>query len=332
MQDKRVLVTGGAGFLGAAVVRELAEAGVTALRVLARPGEALDNLEGLDVEVVRGDVLSVEDCKRAAAERDVVFHLAAIYRDYMPDPSPMYAVNMRGTYNMLEAARRAGVQTVVYTASIVALGRPAPGALGDEQTPYNAWDVDFPYSRSKHLSMWLAEDFAAWGLDVRVICPGMVFGPGDIGPTPSGQLVINVAKGETPAYTDGGCSYVDVRDVARVHRLVVERGAPGERYLATAHNLSNKQFFQTIARLAGTKQRFPWIPVRVARAYIKLLAKIAIRRGEEPLLTPAMFDYSCRPPYFDNRKSIDELGASYRPIEETIADALAYFRARGVLE
>ncbi|MCA9720494.1 MAG: hypothetical protein KC468_37880 [Myxococcales bacterium] len=179
--------------------------------------------------------------------------------------------------------------------------------------------------------MWLAEDFARWGLDVRVVCPGMVFGPGDIGPTPSGQLVINVARGETPAYTDGGCSYVDVRDVARVHRLVLERGAPGERYLATAHNLSNKDFFQTIARIAGTGQRFPWIPTRVARGYIRLLAAIAIRRGQDPLLSPAMFDYSCRPPYFDNRRSIEELGASYRPIEETIEDAIAYFRGRGML-
>ena len=140
MQDKRVLVTGGAGFLGAAVVRELVEAGVASLRVLARPGESLDNLEGLEVEVIRGDVLSVEDCKRAAADRDVVYHLAAIYRDYMADPSPMYAVNMRGTYNMLEAARRAGVETVVYTASIVALGRPAPGSLGDEQFDGTAWE------------------------------------------------------------------------------------------------------------------------------------------------------------------------------------------------
>ena len=141
----------------------------------------------------------------------------------------------------------------------------------------------------------------------------------------------SLARGETPAYTDGGCSYVDVRDVARVHRLVLERGAPGERYLATAHNLSNKDFFQTIARIAGTGQRFPWIPTRVARGYIRLLAAIAIRRGQDPLLSPAMFDYSCRPPYFDNRRSIEELGASYRPIEETIEDAIAYFRARGRL-
>ncbi|MEZ4430314.1 MAG: SDR family NAD(P)-dependent oxidoreductase [Nannocystaceae bacterium] len=330
MKGTNVLVTGGAGFLGCAVVDALLEEGAR-VRVLAHHGESLENLEGREVAVVRGDVRSPADCQRAVEGQERVFHLAAIYRDYAPDPTAMYEVNLRGTFHVLEAARRAGVGQVIYTASVVALGRPRPGELGDERTPYEAWGIDFPYSRSKLLSMWAAEDFGAWGLDVRVVCPGMVFGPGDRTPTPSGKLILSVASGLTPAWVEGGCSYVDVRDAARVHVLASTRGASGERYVATAHNLDNREFLATVMRVAGLRRPLPKIPVRVARGYLGLLGNKALRRGEEPPMTKAMFDYSCRPVFYDNRKSITELGASYRPIDETIADAIAYFRARGRL-
>ena len=328
------LVTGGAGFLGSSVVRELLDADQGSVRVLALPSEPLDNLEGLDVEIVRGDVTEPESANAATVGIETLYHCAAVYKDYMPDPRPMYTVNLRGTFNMLEAARRNDVPTTVYTSSITALGRPAPGHLSDESAPYEAWDVDFPYTRTKYLSQQLAEDFAAWGQDVRIVCPGVIFGPRDIGPTPSGRIIINaLADKAPPVTTEGGSSYADVRDVARVHVLAAAKGQPGAVYAATAHNLDNRAFLRAVLAAAGrdADKRVVNVPGPVMSRLARALEAMAVRKGEDPDMTAAMLDYSRRPLFVDNRRSIDELGATYRPIEETIRDAIADFTERGLI-
>jgi dihydroflavonol-4-reductase len=327
---KSALVTGGCGFLGSQVVKQLLQRGVS-VRVLALPNEPSDNLAGLDAEIVRGNVLDRKTCESAVAGTDTVFHAAAIYKAWMPDPTMMYRVNMSGTFNMLEAARRAGVQKVIYTASIVSIGRPKPGEVGHESTEYEAWDVDFAYSRSKLHSRELAEDFGRWGLDVRVVCPGVVLGPGDISPTPSGQLIINTLKGGPPFYMDGGASYVDVRDAANVHVMAAENGQTGERYIATKHNLTPLEFMQAVDRAAGRKRRYFKIPEGLARRVVNAMDKRATKTGKEPLLAKNMFEYSVVPCYYSGAKSERELGATYRPIDETMRDAIAYFRERGRL-
>ncbi|MDW8362862.1 MAG: NAD-dependent epimerase/dehydratase family protein [Myxococcales bacterium] len=327
----RALVTGGCGFLGSAVVRELLARGVR-VRVLAAPGEPRDNLTGLDVEIVEGDVRSVDAVRAVTAEVDTVFHLAAVYQDWAPDPTRMYDVNLRGTFHVLEAARRAGVARVIYTASMVALGRPEPGAVGDERTPYEAWNVDFAYSRSKYFSRELAEYFAAWGLDVRIVCPGIVLGPYDLRPTPSGKLIVNTVRRRGPMpWFDGGAAYVDVRDAAAVHVLVAERGRAGERYLAVAHNLTNLEFIRAIDAAAGIRRRYVHLPVGLARAIGRAMDRRARRTGRPPLLSLDFFEYSLKPSFYSNRKSVEELGARYRPLDETLRDAIAYFRQRGFI-
>ncbi len=328
---KKALVTGGCGFVGSSIVRQLLDRGVE-VRVMALPSEPTDNVDGFDVEVQRGNVLDIDACKRVVDGVDTVFHAAAIYKSWAPDPSLMYAVNHRGTFNMLEAARRAGVERTIYTASIVALGRPAPGTLGDERTEYDVWDLDFPYSRAKFHSRVLAQDFAEWGMDVRTVCPGVVFGPGDIAPTPSGKLIMEVCGGSSPPiYVDGGASYVDVRDVASVHVLAAEKGKAGEIYLATAHNLSSHDFLKAVGRAVGKSRKYVKLPTSMARAFVGAMNKQARRTGKEPPLSREFFEYSLVPSYFDNGKSVRDLGATYRPIEDTIRDALAWFRTRGMM-
>ncbi len=328
---KKALVTGGCGFLGSSIVRALLDRGV-AVRVLALPSEPTINIEGLDVEIERGDILDVEACKRAVAGCDHVFHAAAIYKSYAPDPSRMYAVNLRGTFHVLEACRRADVERVVATASIVALGRPPRGTLGDENLAYDVWDLDFPYSRAKLHSRHIAEDFARWGLDVRIVCPGIVFGPRDIAPTPSGKLILEVAKGAAPpVYFDGGASYVDVRDAAEAHVLAAEKGAPAELYVATEHNLSNRELLLAIDRVLGVRRRYLRLPTPVARAMVVAMNEAAVRAGREPQLARDFFEYSLVPSYFTSRKSKEQLGARYRPIEDSIRDALEWFRQHSYL-
>lgn len=329
---KSVLVTGGCGFLGSSIVRSVLERKPERVRVLALPGEPTDNIQGLDVEVVHGDVRRREDCERAVEGIDTVFHPAAVYKAYMPDPTAMYEVNLRGTFNMLEAARRAGVQTTVYTASMVALGRPPHGQLGDETLRYDAWDIDFAYSRAKLLSRWIAEDFARWDMDVRVVCPGVVLGPRDIGPTPSGELIVKTLSQVGPPITvDGGANYVDVRDAAEVHVLAAEKGQPGEVYLATAHNLTNLDLVQAINRVAGIKRRYVKMPAGLARRIITAMERRAAIQGTEPEISVNFFEYSLKPSFFRNDKAVQELGASFRPLDETIRDAIAWFRERNMV-
>lgn len=329
---KRALVTGGCGFLGSWIVRQLVQEGV-AVRVLAVRGEPRDNLAGVPgVDIVEGDVTRVADCQRAVDGTDTVFHCAAVYKDWAPDPTSMYDVNLRGTFHVLEASRRAGVSRVIYTASIVSVGRPEHGKIGDETTPYEAWDLDFPYSRSKLHSRELAECFAAWDLDVRVVCPGIVFGPGDIRPTPSGALIISSVKMPGPAVAwAGGASYVDVRDAARVHVLAAKNGEKGERYLATAHNLTNDELIRAIDRVTGRKRAMVQLPVAAARSLAVGMDAVARRSGTPPLIARDFFEYSLKPSYYSNAKSVQRLGATYRPIEETIRDAVGWFREQGRL-
>lgn len=326
----RALVTGGAGFLGSSIVRELLERGI-AVRVFALANEPTDNLSGLDVEIVRGNVLDIPSVQRAVEGMDAVFHAAAVYKDFMPDPTPMYEANLRGTFNVLEASRRAGVGLVVYTASIVALGRPQPGSLGNEETPYDGWAIDFAYGRSKYHSRVLAEDFAKWGLDVRVVCPGVVLGPRDIAPTPSGKLILNAAKTKIAFYAEGGASYVDVRDAAAVHVLAAKKGKAGERYIATAHNLSNRDLVEHVFRALGRKPALAKVPYRLARGAVRALEQHALRAGTEPPIAAPMFEYTERPCYYSNDKARRELGATFRPIDETLRDAVEYFRGRGLI-
>ncbi|MGE0320917.1 MAG: NAD-dependent epimerase/dehydratase family protein [Polyangiaceae bacterium] len=328
---KRAMVTGGCGFLGSSIVRLLLERGVE-VSVLALPNEPTDNLAGLDVEIQRGNVLDLEACRRAVSGVDTLFHAAAIYKSFMLDPRPMYEVNLRGTFNMLEAARRADVERTIYTASIVSLGRPAPGRLGDESSAYEAWDVEMHYSRSKYHSREVAEGFAAWGMDVRVVCPGAVLGPGDIAPTPTGQTVINTLQTPGPAVTtDGGMSYVDVRDAARVHILAAEKGRAGERYIATAHNLSNADLMRAIMKASGDTRSIRRLPTGLTKRLVRGMERIALLRGKEPPVTSAFFEYTLKPGFYSNQKSVLELGATYRDFGETLSDAIAYFRKRGLL-
>jgi dihydroflavonol-4-reductase len=213
---------------------------------------------------------------------------------------------------------------------MVAVGRPPNGALGDERTAYEAWDLDFPYSRSKYHSRELAEYFVPWGLDVRVVCPGVIFGPNDIRPTPSGKIILNSLAGGPGIYTDGGAAYVDVRDAAAVHLAAADKGKAGERYLAVAHNLSTRELIAAIDAVIGRRRRLVKIPVSVARALARQMEARAQRTGKPPMLARAMFEYALKPNFYSNRKAIDELGASFRPIDETIRDAIGWFKDHGM--
>ncbi len=223
------LITGATGFVGSAVLRCLLNAG-HAVRVLARPGSLQRNIEGLNIEVVAGDLRDPATLKQAVAGAHALFHVAADYRLWAPNPQEIYESNVSGTRNLLLAAAEAGVGRIVYTSSVATLGINADGSPANEETPATFTDMIGHYKRSKFLAEAEVRRLAAEeGLPVVIVNPSAPVGPRDVKPTPTGRTVLDAARGRMPAYVDTGLNVVHVDDVAQGHLAAFHRGRTGER-------------------------------------------------------------------------------------------------------
>ena len=318
------LVTGATGFIGSAVVRRLLARG-RAVRALVEPGAPTANLDGLEVERVTGSILDPDALARAAAGTTAIYHLAAIYSLWLPDEQRIYDVNVLGTKRVLTAARRAGVRRVVHTSSIAAIGVPAPGELADERFRFNYWNDGNAYMRSKYLSDLDAQAAAADGLPVVIVCPGFPFGERDLGPTPTGKFIVEALAGRVPGYTDGGFCAVDVDDVAECHVLAEERGVIGERYIAGNHNVTYREFYDAVTRIAGLPPIRRRLPTRAVLGMAWAMERWAARTGQAPRITVRAARYACQTAWFDCRKA-RALGMPATPLAETIAKAVRWFR------
>lgn len=217
------LVTGGTGFLGAALVRALLATGQR-VRVLARPDSDRRNLAGLDVQIVSGDLRDTGSLTAAVDGCEAVFHAAADYRLFVPDPAAMYAANVEGSRAIVRAAAAAGVRRVVYTSSVAVLGVDPGGAPADENTPVSLSDMIGHYKRSKFLAEEAVRDLVAGeSAPVVIVNPSTPIGPRDLKPTPTGKIILDAARGRIPAFVDTGLNVVHVDDVARGHLLAWEK-------------------------------------------------------------------------------------------------------------
>ena len=322
------LVTGGSGFVGRAVVVELLARG-RAVRVLARNPQH-KALKGLDVEVALGNLRDRQSLKRALAGCTHLFHVAADYRLWVPDPEEMYAVNVQGTLDLLEEGWRRGLARVVYTSTVGTLGNPGDGTPGTEDTPVTLKDMVGHYKRTKFLAEQVALDFACQGLDLVVVNPSTPVGPWDFRPTPTGQMIVDFLKRRMPAYLETGLNLIHVKDVARGHLLAEEKGRVGEKYILGHENLSLSQIFHMLADLAGVpapKVKLPYWPV-LALAYVDEGLATYIRR-RPPRMPVTAIRMAKKYMYFDNRKAVQYLGLTLTPVRQALADAVAWFRGHG---
>ncbi|MGH7363316.1 MAG: NAD-dependent epimerase/dehydratase family protein, partial [Candidatus Methylomirabilales bacterium] len=230
------LVTGGTGFLGAHLVRALLREGES-VRCLVRPGSDRRNLAGLHVEVVEGDITDPFAAARAVRGCDTVFHAAALYQLWVPDPAPMYRVNVGGTRTLLAAAGEAGAKRIVYTSTVGALGNPGDGRPGTETTPVTLADMVGHYKRSKFLAEQEALRLARAGLPVVIVNPSAPVGAYDVKPTPTGQMMVDFLRGRMRGVLRTGLNLVAASDVAAGHLRAAERGKAGERYILGHANL-----------------------------------------------------------------------------------------------
>ncbi len=326
----RALVTGGTGFVGSHVVRELLADGVE-VRVLARAGSDRRALAGLPVEIVTGDLTEPASLPPALAGVETLYHVAADYRLWAADPRVLYRVNVEGTRALLRAAEAAGVSRVVYTSSVGSLGLPRDGGLGSESTPVRLEDMVGDYKRSKFLAEREAEAAAARGMPVVIVNPSAPVGPWDWKPTPTGRMLVDYLRGRMVAYLDTGLNVVHVRDVARGHLLAAARGRPGERYILghLEGNLELRAIFARMAAYTGIAAPRIRLPHRAALA-IGMVAELVARvRGREPAVARTAVRMAAKRMFFDASKAVRELGLPQTPVDTALREAAEWFWAHG---
>jgi dihydroflavonol-4-reductase len=324
----KALVTGATGFVGGAVARALVQGGVT-VRVLARPNSNIENLAGLPVERVDGDLRDPASLREALAGCQHLYHVAAHYALWAKDPAIFYDVNVAGTRHMLTAARLAGIERTVYCSTIGAIGLPPGGGLGTENTPVSLDQMAGHYKRSKYLAEQEVLRLAQEGLPVVIVNPSAPVGAGDVRPTPTGQVIVDFMKGRMPAYIETGMNIVDVDDVAAGHLLAMEKGRQGERYILGCRNLMLRDVFEILSGLTGVKApslrlpRSAILPLAYANHWI---ANITGRPPRIPLEGVKMAKYRM---HYDCSKAIRELGIPQTPPEAALEKAVRWFRAHG---
>ncbi|MGH8321637.1 MAG: hopanoid-associated sugar epimerase [Gammaproteobacteria bacterium] len=324
-----VLVTGAGGFVGSAVARCLLESGYK-VRALLRPTSRVDNLRGLDVEIVNGDLLDPASLRSALQGCRGLFHVAADYRLWARHPREIYANNVRGTRNILIAAAQQDVGRIVYTSSVATLGLNADATPADEETPVGFGDMIGDYKRSKFMAEHLVRRFVERrGQDIVIVNPSAPVGPRDIKPTPTGRMILDAARGKMPAYVDTGLNIVHVDDVAAGLVLAYERGRSGRRYILGGENLSLRQILTEVARIAGRRPprvRLPWNLLLPVAGLVEAWARLS---GRAPAITLAGVRLAKKKMYFSHQRADDELGYQARPAQAAFSDAVQWFRENG---
>jgi dihydroflavonol-4-reductase len=321
---KPTLVTGASGFIGWHVARLLSERGHR-VRALVRPSSKLRELE---VEPVTGDLRDPESLERAVAGCGLVFHVAADYRLWARDPNELYRSNVDGTRNLLEAARKHGVERLVYTSTVGCIGVPK-GGLGDETVPVTLDEMSGPYKRSKFLAERVALEFAGSGLPVVVVNPTAPVGDHDVKPTPTGKIVLDFLKDAMPAFIDTGLNLVDVRDTAEAHLAACERGRPGERYIAGCENLTLAEILEKLARLTGKQAPRLKLPYAVAYAAGVVSTGWARMTGQPPRAPLDAVRMAKKKMFVSHEKAQRELGFAPVPVDDALGRAVEWFRANG---
>jgi len=326
------LVTGATGFVGSAVALHLLKRG-EAVRVLVRPGSDLRNLQGLRVEIVQGDLRDPRSLDRAMDGCHRLYHVAASYKLWAPDPRELYETNVEGTKNILEAARKARVARVVYTSTVGVLGLPREGGPGTEETPVSLQDMIGHYKRSKFLAEEVARRFASEDLPVVIVNPSTPVGPRDVKPTPTGKLIVDFLNGKMFGYIDTGLNLIAVDDVAEGHLLAAERGRVGERYILGHKNLTLREIFVILSRITGLKApplKLPYWAV-LPLAYVnKWIADWITKRP--PLIPLEGVKMARKYMFFDASKAVKELGLPQTPVEEALEKAVRWFVENGYVK
>jgi dihydroflavonol-4-reductase len=326
----KALVTGAAGFIGSNVVRALLDDGWD-VRAMHLAREDVRNLRGLEVERVAGDVTDRESLRRAMKDCEVVFHLAAVYALWTPDRDGgrMRAVNVDGTRNVLAIARALGVRRVVHTSSIARFGGQGMKRRATEESPFALGKTGDRYSRTKADAHEIAVA-AAEEQDVVIVAPCGPIGPGDVGPTPTGRLLLTAIRMPFAFVAPTITTFADVRDMARAHVLAAERGVRGETYLLGTEDLSVEDVARMAMDVVGVKKPIvnaPFALASLAAHGAKAWADRVSHRA--PLFTPEAIRIARLGLRADCSKAVRDLGMPQSPLKDAVRDAIEWFIREG---
>lgn len=333
----RCFVTGATGFVGSNLCRELLKRGFSA-RVLLRENSSKKAIDGLNVELVYGDLLDKNRLENLIRGCDWCFHVAASYHLWMKDYRQMYETNVEGTRNVIQSAINAGCSRIVYTSTVgcIALPKIINGELvpSDESTPVYESQMSNHYKLSKFKAEQVALDFAKKGAPVVIVNPSAPVGPYDVKPTPTGKIIVDFLNRKIPAYLDTGLNWVHVQDVAVGHILAAEKGRIGERYILgnAEGNLTMKETLELLEELSGVpspKIKIPY-PIALFAAYIdEFIAKFTGKPPMAPIAGVRMAKYKM---FFNPQKAINELGLPQTPVKQAFADAIKWFKENGYVK
>ena len=324
------LVTGATGFVGSAVVRQLIQSGHR-VRVLVRPTSDLRNIENIPLDIVTGDLTDRVSLQKALDGCVFLFHVAADYRLWVPEPEEMYKNNVIGTLKIMQEAMKAGIRRIIYTSSVATLKLNGNGTPAYENNTASLEDMIGHYKRSKFLAeKEVLRQIATRGLPAVVVNPSTPVGPGDVKPTPTGRFIVDAAAGRMPAYVNTGLNVVHVDDVAKGHLLALRHGRIGERYILGGHNMTLKEILIEIASIAGRTPPRIRIPHRLILPIAILSEAWARFTGKrEPRVTLDSEKMAKKQMFFSSAKAEREIGYTSRPARAALYDAVLWFKKNG---
>jgi dihydroflavonol-4-reductase len=326
----KTLVTGAAGLIGSAVVRELLKDG-QAVKAMAHSRDNR-NLQGLDVEMVKGDLLDPDSLHRALEGCDRLYHVASIYAHWHPKGGDFIRrVNIEGTRNMMEAAARRDLLRIIHTSSISAVGFFPDRPSNEDDYPREEDLKRQPYRESKYRSELIAREWSK-KLPVVIVNPSSPIGVGDWAPTPTGRTILDFLNGKMFAYVDVGINVIDVDDLARGFVLAEKKGKVGERYILGNHNLYLKDFFMAIAQMTGLKPPRVKMPKLVVRLVAEVNEAIANVTKKEPLAAVEQAMHLRYKEFADLTKATAELGLPRNDFHIAIRKAVKYYLDTGAVK
>jgi dihydroflavonol-4-reductase len=317
-----ILVTGANGFIGSHIVRSLLARGYP-VRAFVRNNADTRNLSWLNIEIVRGDLLKAGTIVDAADGCKAIIHAAGWINTHPLNSWRVWEVNFIGTANLLTAAHKAGVDKVIYTASIFTLGVGTGGQSANESVRDNLTHLKSPYISARRAAEAKATKMLENGLPLVFVYPTYCIGPGihDLSASPYRQLIAFL-RGWMPFYSSGGLNLADVRDVAEAHVLALEHGGIGQKYLVGGENITFRDLLPRLAKAANVRR----IALPVPNAAILACGWLMQWLSRKPLMDAATARLMRYHWYYDSTKAMNELAYSPRPLDETLRDTVAWLR------
>jgi dihydroflavonol-4-reductase len=323
----KVLVTGATGFLGHHLVKKLIDEG-NEVRIFKEKDASMDLLKGLKIEVFEGDIRDFETVKKAVSGCDIIFHLAGVISYWSRQNNLQFEINVNGTQNVVKSCLEAKVKRLIYTSSTAAVGFN-PGGLANEETVFNLGSLGIAYCDTKYLAEKEVKKAVKEGLDAVIVCPGSIYGPGDIRRIKEDPVF---PKGIFSLfYVDGGLGVVDVEDVVEGEILAWKKGKKGERYILVGENLSFYEIRKTVAEILGKNPPKIKMPSFLFLALSYLLNWISYLTGKRPKFTPENARLNKIFLYCSNEKAKKELGMKFRPFKESAQRMIEWYKQKGYI-